>query len=80
MSKLPAIQVKEKLTKLRLKLHKERERHDKAVKKLQAAVFDLQENGCPHETWSFNPDPSGNNDSYYECDTCGRERHRRPCC
>lgn len=80
MDKLPTAQVKEKIAGLRLRLHREQERHEKAVKKLKAAIFDIQENGCSHETCSFNPDPSGNNDSYYECDVCGRESRRRPCC
>lgn len=28
---------------------------------------------CRHESTSYHPDPSGNNDSYYKCDICGAE-------
>lgn len=27
---------------------------------------------CPHLTRTYHPDPSGNNDSYHECDSCGK--------
>ena len=28
---------------------------------------------CKHEKTTYHPDPSGNNDSYTECDVCGKE-------
>lgn len=28
---------------------------------------------CKHENTSFESDPSGNNDSYHQCDDCGKE-------
>lgn len=31
---------------------------------------------CSHENKTWNPDPSGNNDSYYSCDICGAEGKR----
>lgn len=78
--KLPTAQVRQKIQDFRRKLQAERVRHENAVKKLQAAIFAVQENECVHGSWTFYPDPSGNNDSFHECDTCGRERHRKPCC
>lgn len=27
---------------------------------------------CKHEHTTYHPDPSGNNDSYTECDVCGK--------
>lgn len=32
---------------------------------------------CPHD-WVYHPDPSGNNDSHYECAVCGRSVSRPP--
>lgn len=32
---------------------------------------------CPHD-WKYHPDPSGNNDSHYICDVCGRTSSKRP--
>ena len=29
---------------------------------------------CGHWSETYHPDPSGNNDSCYSCDICGRER------
>ena len=28
---------------------------------------------CEHPKTTYHPDPSGNNDSYTECDVCGQE-------
>ena len=28
---------------------------------------------CKHSKTTFHPDPSGNNDSFTECDVCGKE-------
>lgn len=28
---------------------------------------------CNHPRTTYHPDPSGNNDSYIECDVCGKE-------
>jgi len=28
---------------------------------------------CDHPKTTYHPDPSGNNDSYTECDVCGKE-------
>lgn len=32
---------------------------------------------CQHEELTFHPDPSGNNDSCYICDWCGKEARRK---
>ena len=31
------------------------------------------EKKCPHKETEYHPDPSGNNDSFYECKECGQE-------
>jgi hypothetical protein len=31
---------------------------------------------CNHELTTYHPDPSGNNDSYMECEICGKEAKR----
>lgn len=31
---------------------------------------------CTHPKTTYHPDPSGNNDSCYRCDTCGKEAKR----
>lgn len=31
---------------------------------------------CKHEQTTYHPDPSGNNDSCYTCDSCGLEKRR----
>lgn len=46
------------------KLHKEERR------KIMEEIKVVQ-NGCPHLARTYYPDPSGNNDSYTECDHCG---------
>jgi hypothetical protein len=33
----------------------------------------VAQNECKHEHTTYHPDPSGNNDSYTECDWCGKE-------
>ena len=32
---------------------------------------------CPHHEVTYHPDPSGNNDSSYDCDLCGKSARRR---
>jgi hypothetical protein len=49
----------------------EMERHEKAMKDLDAKIKGVQ-GICRHLARTYYPDPSGNNDSYYECDHCGR--------
>lgn len=41
------------------------------IKELELLERDLQAS-CPHLESSFYGDPSGNNDSYYQCDLCRR--------
>ncbi len=31
---------------------------------------------CDHPETTFHSDPSGNNDSYFSCDVCGKEAKR----
>ena len=50
---------------------KERRRHAQAMKRLDERR-QLFQSTCPHKDTGFVPDPSGNNDSYYECNVCGK--------
>ena len=50
---------------------KERRRHRQAIKRLDERR-QLFQSTCPHKHTGFVPDPSGNNDSYYECNVCGK--------
>jgi hypothetical protein len=34
-------------------------------------------NSCQHELTTYYPDPSGNNDSYTECNICGAELSKK---
>jgi len=51
---------------------KEEARHVKALKELRERCAKATKD-CDHPIKTFHPDPSGNNDSYYECDICGVE-------
>ena len=51
---------------------KERLRHRRAMARLDARRALFQSTCCPHKNTGFIPDPSGNNDSYYECIDCGK--------
>lgn len=48
-----------------------RERCEEINKKLS-----LLRKECSHQNKTWNPDPSGNNDSFYSCDVCGTEGKR----
>ncbi len=37
------------------------------------ATLRIAQQQCKHEKTTYHPDPSGNNDSYTECDVCGME-------
>jgi uncharacterized UBP type Zn finger protein len=60
----------------KLKPETVRKRLDEADRLLQEAtenqrqVYKETRARCPHD-WSYVPDPSGNNDSGYNCNTCG---------
>lgn len=59
-----------KLEKHQTKREKEYLRHEKAMQKLDAEYRKLVFS-CPNTQTKFHPDPSGNNDSEYECLDCG---------
>lgn len=42
------------------------EHHKKEIRKIQHF-------NCKHESKTFNADPAGGHDSYYECNICGKE-------
>jgi hypothetical protein len=47
-------------------------KYDKTVKELKGCIKDWQKK-CEHWSKTYHPDPSGNNDSFYECNICGKE-------
>lgn len=53
------------------KEQKLKDKYEEDKKSLRAELVKLQE-GCPHYDTSYHPDPSGNNDSDYECNICGK--------
>lgn len=40
--------------------------------RLMKSLKDVQDK-CPHRITVYHHDPSGNNDSYRSCDTCGKD-------
>lgn len=52
-------------------LSDEEKRHTAKVNELNAKIKDWQV-GCRHWDRTYHPDPSGNNDSYQECNACGK--------
>jgi hypothetical protein len=51
--------------------HVERARHEENTKIIKGKIKQLQEK-CQHWSRTYHPDPSGNSDSYYTCDTCNK--------
>jgi predicted dithiol-disulfide oxidoreductase (DUF899 family) len=47
--------------------------YDKRVQRHKDKIKEIRKQ-CPHSEESYYPDPSGNNDSTYTCDVCGRDR------
>jgi hypothetical protein len=57
-----------------VKCEAEDRRHKRAIDKLRLRLKAYQAQ-CPHNReWThYEPDPSGNNDSYNECRKCGKQ-------
>lgn len=53
-----------------VKLRNEREKLVDAIKEVDVKILYTQKR-CEHYATIYHPDPSGNSDSYYECDICG---------
>lgn len=45
----------------------------KAKKDILKSILRTAQDKCKHEKTTYHSDPSGNNDSYTECDVCGKE-------
>lgn len=54
-------------------INDEHERHKRALRALRDQ-YRLIVRNCLHEKETRHRDPSGNNDSFFSCDACGRER------
>ena len=64
--------IKSSVAQARDEMTRECQRHDEALRKLNAAISKARE-CCDHPSRKHHPDPSGNNDSFYECTICGAE-------
>lgn len=56
-----------------------RDKINKQYKKDLAAIedgFKALRAICPHNKTTFHSDPSGNNDSFFSCENCGKEAKR----
>ena len=49
--------------------------HRAAIREIDLSISELRKR-CPHETVTWYPDPSGNNDSCEVCKICGAEAKR----
>lgn len=63
-----------------LKIHSQNEEKKKEFeefkKKQEGRILALRLQ-CPHSNQTWEPDPSGNNDSAYCCPDCGRQSKRK---
>lgn len=53
-------------------INSETAKYDLRIKELRVCIRDWQKK-CEHWSKTYHPDPSGNNDSFYECNVCGKE-------
>ena len=53
-------------------MDRENLRHEAAIRAYKEKLKAYREQ-CNHWTRTYYADPSGNNDSFYECDICGKE-------
>lgn len=65
-------EIKAEVSAIAKKEHEEAKRHEATVKDLRIRLGLIRKR-CPHPTTTYHPDPSGNSDSYYECNLCGAE-------
>jgi hypothetical protein len=67
-----ALSITDNVKIINLQIREEDIRHEAAMKVLKEKLKDIRSK-CGHWSRTYHPDPSGNNDSYYSCDTCGKE-------
>jgi len=67
--------IKGAVHKIVVKMCAENARHEKALKKLNQDLAKIQRD-CPHDKTSYEPDPSGNNDSTTTCLICDKSARR----
>lgn len=46
-------------------------KHETIIKEIKLKITTLQKQ-CNHWSKTYHPDPSGNSDSFYECEICGK--------
>ncbi len=69
------IEKEERLIRERTFINCKRETLNKKIAKEQQEILQLErisQKSCDHFETSFYPDASGNNDSYRQCDLCGK--------
>lgn len=67
-----AKEIRRQLTLAYNKLDNAKHIYEEAENKCALDVTEIKKR-CTHPTTTYFPDPSGNNDSYTQCDVCGRE-------
>jgi len=50
----------------------EKDKYTQKLKEIDLKIKSVREK-CDHWSKTYNPDPSGNNDSYYSCNICDKE-------
>jgi hypothetical protein len=66
-------EVRQGIAFLRGKIREEKTKHDEINKTFEIGIRSLQKQ-CPHPRWRHYPDPSGNSDSFDECELCGKQQ------
>lgn len=72
MTKLTPNEIRGKILKLKNRYYKAYDELKMTINEIDKEKQELRQL-CLHE-WIFHSDPSGNNDSYYECNICGLEK------
>ena len=72
-----APEIKQSVRDLQYLIHAAEQSHRKHINDLQRQIQNIRAT-CEHpaESLSYNPDPSGNNDTSYTCGVCGLEKRR----
>lgn len=75
MSGCKRMVIKEQVLNIEIKMEELEQQYRNNLASLREELRDVREN-CPHDSRTYHPDPSGNNDSCYTCDACGKEMKR----
>ena len=68
----PVVQIEKSIQTCDSNLKSLKDEYERCQRKIEVEIRELRKM-CSHEDKTYNPDPSGNNDSYYHCNVCGKE-------